>query len=100
MGKILPEFHGILDEQNRMNVYYMLIKNFSSPVISGIYVLAMLCLGLHLSHAFFSVCQTFSIINNHETIHKARRVSMIASIVIIIGYISIPLTIFMKIVSI
>jgi succinate dehydrogenase / fumarate reductase cytochrome b subunit len=100
LGKINPEFHGVLDAKNRMDVYYMLIKNFSSPLITFIYVVAMGCLGLHLSHAFFSVCQTFSIINTHENIHKARRISTVLSGIIILGYLSIPLTIFMKIISI
>jgi hypothetical protein len=57
-------------------------------------------LGLHLSHAFFSVCQTFSIVNTHTAIHKARKISTIISFFIIIGYISIPFTIFMEIISI
>jgi succinate dehydrogenase / fumarate reductase cytochrome b subunit len=100
LGKFKPEFYGILDEKNRINVYYMLIKNFTDPMIVVVYISAMLCLGLHLSHAFFSVCQTFSIINTHKSIHKARNVSMIASLAIIIGYMSIPLTIFLKIISI
>jgi len=100
LGKIQPEFYGILDEKNRVNVYYMLIKNFSNPVIGLVYISAMMCLGLHLSHAFFSVCQTFSIINTHNSIHKARNISMIASVIIILGYVSIPLTIFFKIISI
>jgi succinate dehydrogenase / fumarate reductase cytochrome b subunit len=100
LGKIKPEFYGILDEQNRINVYYMLVQNFANPIIGLIYIFSMLCLGLHLSHAFFSVCQTFSIINTHESIHKARNLSIIASLIIIVGYISIPVTIFLKIISI
>jgi succinate dehydrogenase / fumarate reductase cytochrome b subunit len=101
LGKVQPDFYGILDEKNRIDVYYMLIKGFSSsPLISFIYITALSCLGLHLSHAFFSVCQTFSIINTRETIHKARKMSTIVSVIIILGYMSIPLTIFMKIISI
>lgn len=100
LGKINPEFYGILDEKNRVNVYYMILQNFKNPMIVLTYAFAMLCLGLHLSHAFFSVCQTFSIINTHKSIHKARHASLAASIVIILGYLSIPLTIFLKIISI
>jgi succinate dehydrogenase / fumarate reductase cytochrome b subunit len=99
MGKIQPEFYGILDEKNRINVYFMIIRNFSLPLISAVYITAMLCLGMHLSHAFFSVCQTFSIINTQKTIHKARNLSQLISVVIIAGYILIPLTVLTEIVS-
>jgi len=100
LGKINPEFYGILDEKNRINVYYMIVKNFGFPIIAFIYTIAMLCLGLHLSHAFFSVCQTFSIINTHKSIHKARNLSTIISLLIILGYLSIPVSIFFNIISI
>lgn len=100
LGKIQPQFYGITDDKNRVNVYSMLINNFTNPFISAIYIFAMLCLGLHLSHAFFSVCQTFSIVNTHNSIHKARNISVIVSAIIIVGYVSIPLTIFLKIISI
>jgi len=99
-GVFNPDFYGIPDEKNRFDVYFMLIRNFSDGFISLAYIASLLCLGIHLSHAFFSVCQTFSIINTHDAIHKARRISMIASIIIIIGYILIPFTIFMEIISI
>merc|ERR1712032_52229 len=94
-GIINPIFYGITDEKGRFDVYYMVVRNFSNGFISLIYIISLLCLGLHLSHAFFSVCQTFSLINTHKAIHKARTISIVASIIIITGYILIPLTIFM-----
>lgn len=98
LGKINPEFYGILDEKNRVNVYHMIIQNFNSPIIVATYLSAMLCLGLHLSHAFFSVCQTFSIVNKDATIAKAQKAGRLISCVIVSCYAMIPLSVFLKIV--
>merc|ERR1712224_362088 len=76
-GMINPEFYGKVDNLKRFNVHLMLVNNFSDKYISLAYIGSLLCLGLHLSHAFFSVCQTFSIINTHSAIHKARKFSLI-----------------------
>jgi len=98
-GYINPGSYGLLDDKKRFDIFTMVVDNFSNGYISLIYVVSLLCLGLHLSHAFFSVCQTLSIVNTNQSIHIARRVSLVFSIIIIIGYISIPIAIFMEIIS-
>jgi succinate dehydrogenase / fumarate reductase cytochrome b subunit len=69
-GFINPDSYGLIDHKKRFDVYTMLIDNFTDVSISAIYVISLLCLGLHLSHAFFSVCQTFSITSTKDSIKK------------------------------
>jgi succinate dehydrogenase / fumarate reductase cytochrome b subunit len=98
-GYINPTFHGLMDDKNRLDIYKMVTNNFYNGYISLIYVVSLVCLGLHLSHAFFSVCQTLSLINTHRSIYLTKKISLILSIIIILGYISIPTTIFFEIIS-
>lgn len=95
-GYIDPNYFGLLDHKNRHDVYTMVVEAFSKKYISMIYVISLCCLGLHLSHAFFSVCQTFSITMTRESIYKSQKISKILSIIIISGYLMIPLSILIK----
>jgi succinate dehydrogenase / fumarate reductase cytochrome b subunit len=98
-GFIQPESYGLIDGKQRYDVYTMLVNDFSNVYISAIYILSLGCLGLHLSHGFFSACQTFSIISAKETIHKFRAASRTLGIIIVLGYASIPTSILLNIVS-
>jgi succinate dehydrogenase / fumarate reductase cytochrome b subunit len=98
-GFIQPESYGLIDGKQRFDIYTMLINDFSNTYISALYILALSCLGLHLSHGFFSVFQTFSIISVKETIHKFRKVSQLISVVIVFGYVMIPTSILFNIIS-
>lgn len=98
-GAIKPEFYGLRDEQDRFDVYTMVVNSFSNGFISVYYMASLTCLGFHLSHAFFSVCQTLSIITTRKSIYIAKRFSKVLSIIIIVGYMLIPTTILMEMVS-
>jgi len=98
-GLVSPESYGLLDSKQRFDVYTMIVADFSNIYISLIYFFALGCLGLHLSHAFFSVCQTFSIISTKEAINKFIVTSQVLSILITLGYVSIPFSIVFKIIS-
>jgi len=98
-GWIQPESYGLMDGENRYDIYTMLVNDFSNVYISMIYILSLVFLGLHLSHALFSVCQTFSIISTKETIHKFRTTSKIIGASIVVGYMSVPTSILLNIVS-
>jgi succinate dehydrogenase / fumarate reductase cytochrome b subunit len=98
-GVINPDSYGLVDHKKRFDVYTMVISAFSNVYISLIYIAALISLGFHLSHAFFSVCQTFSITNTGKAIYKIRNASKIISAIIIFGYLLIPTTILFEIVS-
>lgn len=42
-------------------LYGLVYNAFSDPVHSTIYIIAMMCIGFHLSHGISSFCQTFGI---------------------------------------
>jgi succinate dehydrogenase / fumarate reductase cytochrome b subunit len=99
LGYIQPENYHMMDTQGRVDVYTMLIRDFQSQYIVLVYLAAMMALGLHLSHAFFSVCQTFSILSTGGSIHQSVQVSRGIALVLILGYLTIPFSIFLKVIE-
>jgi succinate dehydrogenase / fumarate reductase cytochrome b subunit len=98
-GFINPDSYGLIDHKKRFDVYTMLIDNFTNVSIALIYVVSLVCLGSHLSHAFFSVCQTFSITSTKESIERVHSASKVLSVVIVFGYLLIPFSILLEIIS-
>lgn len=98
-GYIQPESYGLIDSKNRYDIYTMLVNDFSNIYISSFYILSLGFLGTHLSHGFFSACQTFSIISKKDTIHKFQSVSKFIGMVIVLGYMSVPISISLNLIS-
>jgi len=90
------KFEHLVDHAGRHNVYEMVIRGFSNPLMSALYILAMLGLGLHLSHGISSVVQTFGI--NHPRYNCAIKMAGpgIATL-IVIGYIVVPMAVLLRI---
>jgi succinate dehydrogenase / fumarate reductase cytochrome b subunit len=98
-GVLDTTHYGVLDDQNRFDVYTMLMKNLSKGYVALIYLTGLTALALHLSHALFSVCQTFSLIRRKQNIVKFQNASSVISVTIITGYMMIPITIFIGLIS-
>jgi succinate dehydrogenase cytochrome b subunit len=81
-----------LEKQERHDVYNMMVKGFQRPIVSLLYILAMLFLGLHLSHGVSSMLQTLGLNNQHYAA-GIRKFGIGLAILIVLGNISIPLTI-------
>ena len=90
-----PEYKTLLDEQNRHDVYKMVILGFSNPLSSLFYVLAQACLALpigHLSHGIFSIFQTLGV--NHPNIDaRIKLASVSVAFIIFAGNSSIPVAV-------
>jgi succinate dehydrogenase / fumarate reductase cytochrome b subunit len=73
-------------------VYANVVSGFQNPAISGFYIVAQLCLGLHLHHGVWSLMQTLGL--NHENFNEGRRLvaTSIAGL-ITFGNISIPVAV-------
>jgi len=97
-GVINSNSYGLMDNKNRADVYTMVVQGFLNGYISVFYLLSLCFLGLHLSHAFFSVCQTFSITATKNSIQNMQQVSKLIAFVIFFGYAMIPLSVFFKII--
>lgn len=74
------------------DVYGNVIRGFSVPAISALYIAAMAVLGAHLYHGLWSALQSLGI--NHPKIRNARKVAAaVVALAIAIGYISIPVAV-------
>lgn len=88
-GQDFASFH---DAKGRHDVYRMMIVGFSNPIVSIFYIVAMSLLMLHLSHGLTAMFNSLGIRNQNyrKLIDGFARV---ASIAILIGYVSIPLAV-------
>lgn len=93
-----PEFAAMTLPDGTLDVYRMVITAFSVPMVSFFYVASMLLLCLHLYHAFWSFFQTMGL--NHPQYNTARRVVAAgASIILALGFLSIPVAVFAGIIK-
>lgn len=92
LGVVQPQFANLFDSQGRHDVYSMVIYGFQSLPYAIFYIIAMLCLGLHLSHAISSMFQTIGI-SGPKITPLLKKASQALSIIIVTGYISIPLAV-------
>ncbi|MCB9529021.1 MAG: succinate dehydrogenase cytochrome b subunit [Myxococcales bacterium] len=85
-------------EHIEYDVYQMAIASFQNPVISGIYILAQLALGLHLYHGAWSFMQTLGW--NHRRYNEGRRLFAAAFAGLVsVGFIIIPVAVLAGIVK-
>lgn len=76
-------------------LYRLVMTWFANPLYAGFYVVAMLGLGLHLSHGVQSAFQTLGL--NHPRYTPAiRKISVLFAVVIAGGFMFIPIWAFVK----
>jgi succinate dehydrogenase / fumarate reductase, cytochrome b subunit len=89
-GLAHPEFSGRLDAHGRPDVYSMVVASFQQWPIALLYGVAMVLLGLHLSHGATSIFQTFGW--NHPKYNRAfAAFGPVVAIAIVAGNVAIPL---------
>jgi succinate dehydrogenase cytochrome b subunit len=80
------------------DIYRNVVSAFQSPAISGVYIVAMLLLGLHLYHGAWSMLHTLGL--SSPRYRRLRRgLAPVIAISITAGYISIPLAVLAGIVQ-
>jgi succinate dehydrogenase / fumarate reductase cytochrome b subunit len=77
---------------SRTDIYGNVVAAFQVPVISAVYIVAMLVLGLHLYHGVWSMLQTAGI-GNPRYKYLRRVVAPAVAVVIAGGYIAIPVAV-------
>ncbi|ADU66852.1 succinate dehydrogenase cytochrome b subunit [Desulfurispirillum indicum] len=92
-----PEIYGF-DSLGRFDVFTMVVKGFSSVVVSLIYLIAMIALVLHTSHGIGSMFQSVGL-NNDKALPVIQKVGKAVAIVLFIALISTPVAILIGIVS-
>jgi succinate dehydrogenase / fumarate reductase cytochrome b subunit len=90
-GTVHPSFDGY-------NVYSNVVTSFRGWPVALFYIVAMLALGFHLRHGVWSMFQTLGLINpkSDRIIH---RLAVIATLLIVIGFISIPMAVLAGLIS-
>jgi succinate dehydrogenase / fumarate reductase cytochrome b subunit len=77
---------------NRHDVYSMVVLGFRQPLVSGLYLAAMACLALHLSHGVQSVFQSLGL--NHPKYETCiRRLGIGLAWIIFLGNASMPVAV-------
>jgi succinate dehydrogenase / fumarate reductase cytochrome b subunit len=104
LGVADPEIYGHIDRYGpeemftRHDAYLMVIQGFQKPIVSIVYIVGVILLGFHLSHAIQSMFQTLGI--NHPKYNGfIRGLGPWLSTIIVLALISIPITIMFKLVG-
>lgn len=80
----------ILSDGQSYGLYGVVYNSFLNPAHSGLYILAMMCVGFHLAHGVQSFFQTFGF--NHPVYFPwVKKISNAFGVLIAVGYSSIPI---------
>jgi succinate dehydrogenase / fumarate reductase cytochrome b subunit len=82
----------------RHDAYAMVISGFQKPIVSILYILGVILLGFHLNHAIQSSVQTLGY-NNPKYFQKIVAGSTIISVILVLCYISLPISILLGLVG-
>jgi succinate dehydrogenase / fumarate reductase cytochrome b subunit len=85
-------FLELRDATGRPDVFQMMIRGFSSPLVSGFYVLGMALLCLHLSHGIGSMFQSVGL-KSKRTGKFIDAFALVSAALIFVGNCSIPVAI-------
>jgi succinate dehydrogenase / fumarate reductase cytochrome b subunit len=90
--RITPDIVKGVDAQGRYDVFTMVVTSFRSTSISLIYVAAMVALFLHLNHGIQSFFQTLGL-SDDRTLPTYGALGKVLSVIFLVGYCAIPVTI-------
>lgn len=91
-GWVQPDLAGLRDERGRHDVYSMVTLGFENWGIAVFYLVAMICLCSHLSHAIFSAFQSLGLsMVGKDTLLK--RVARYVAVATVVGFASVPVAV-------
>jgi succinate dehydrogenase / fumarate reductase, cytochrome b subunit len=79
------------------DIYHNVVVAFRNPVVVLIYLLAMVALGFHLFHGVWSMFQTLGL-NNRGRNRFWGTVASVVSVVVAVGFVTVPLAVFLGLV--
>lgn len=80
---------GDWDSQGAVTLYDLVLFRFADIWYSGIYVFCMICMGIHLKHAFKSAFHTLGLISQKNTLLS--RLSDLFALAMTVGFSSFPI---------
>ena len=98
LGVTNPSVHQLVDSKGHHDVYSMVVLSFQNIFVSAAYVVAMLFLGLHLSHAISSMIQTAGIVSSSSRVW-VERIGVAVAGLLMLGNISIPVSVLLGIIN-
>ena len=84
------EAHTALTEEGLPDVYSMVWNSFLVPWRAIVYILAMVAVGFHLSHAIQSLFQTLGV-NHKRYTEPIRKISIVLGVVVAVGFSLVPI---------
>lgn len=87
-----PAISHMIDPEGRPDVYSMMVLSFQQPLISFVYVVAMILLGMHLNHGIASFFRTTGI-GYPKYANSIEKLGPAVGALIIAGYVAIPLAV-------
>jgi len=87
-----PEFGSFEDAAGRHDIFKMVVTAFDKGSMVAVYVIAMIGVMAHLTHGFGSMLQTFGL-TNKNTLPATEKSSTLFAWLLLIGFLSIPLSI-------
>ena len=90
--RITPDVVKGVDARGRYDVFTMVVTSFRSTSIVLVYVAAMVALFLHLNHGIQSFFQTLGV-SNDRTLPTYGALGKLLSVIFLLGYCAIPVTI-------
>jgi len=98
LGVTDPATHQLIDDVGRHDVYSMVVLSFQNHYVSLAYVVAMLFLGLHLSHATSSMLQTLGL-NSDSWRGRLHKIGLVVAAALMFGNISIPVCVLLGLIG-
>jgi succinate dehydrogenase / fumarate reductase cytochrome b subunit len=86
---------GVLSDGKSYGLYGVVYNAFLDPIHSGFYILAMACVGFHLSHGIQSFFQTLGFYHPYYS-SIIKKISAGMGILVALGYSSIPVYIMLQ----
>ncbi len=93
-----PEYDKLVDSLGRKDVFSMVVFGFKNYIISGIYIIMMFLLALHLSHGTKSMFQSMGW-NNARWEPRLHKLAWAVATILFLGYISIPIAIMLGVIT-
>ncbi|KAA0895033.1 succinate dehydrogenase cytochrome b subunit [Oryzomonas rubra] len=91
--KVVPGMALVPDAEGAINVFTMVVSSFQNFFVAFIYVAAMVTLFLHLSHGIQSFFQTMGW-STDRTLPVYVKAGTLVALVLFLGYVAVPLSIF------
>ena len=86
------------DSLGRHNTYQMVVSGFRQPVSSLLYIVAMVVLGLHLSHGLSSLFQSLGLYHRGY-VRCLRYGGIVVAWLLSLGFISLPLSVWLGVIG-